>query len=253
MQHVEKKKPCQKTLKKCAYNIPQFTAFTTEQLMDVLPQNFSLQEENNQLMLIIESSAQFSEEQIFYELQRECDLIFFLTGEQFKPMLIYKENPDGSKRVENECEFILRGIEKLPLDIDRQQWTHKLSLQLRLWQLAHLPYLPVSVQIALLFQIIESSFPDTRNKQMYPLFEENNLVPHPRTETKLIRDWVSHQVAKMRKRLCRYCKYLDIEPRFFDPTDAEHQRKIPGLLEKVEREAENVINDSITRRIIDKK
>lgn len=236
---------------KYVYRISRFSAFAPDQLSSVLPTNFALLKESEQLVLVVGLEDISNESEVFYYVQRECDRLFFLTGEQLNPKLLRIEYA-GKKRLFNEVDCIMRGVEKLQDDIDRQQWTHKLSLQLRLWQLAHLPYLPVSVQIVLLFQIIEASFPDTRNKQMYPPFAENNLVPHPRTEAKLIRDWVSHQ-AKIGKRLLRYCRYLEIEPQFFDPTDIGHHRKIPGLLEKVEQEAEKVIYASITRKIMDKK
>ncbi len=232
---------------KYVYNISRFSACTPDQLSGVLPTNFALQKENDEFVLVVHLQHLSNEREVFYYVQRECDRLFFLTGEQLNPKLLRIEYSD-KKRLFNEVACIMHGFEKLQDDIDRQQWSHQLTLQLRLWQLAHLPHLPVSVQIALLFQIIEISFPDTRNKQMYPSFQENDLVPHPRTEAKLIRDWVSHQEAKMRKPLLGYCRYLEIELRFFDPTDVQHQKKIPGLFEKVEREAEKVIHAAITRR-----
>jgi len=232
---------------KYVYKIfPRFTAFDTDELIKILPQKFSLLKEQDQLMLVIESSAQLNEEKIFYELQRECDRIFFLTGEQLNPIFIYKENPDGSKRVENEINYILHGIEKLPSDIDRQKWQSQLDVQLRLWQLAHLPNTPISVQVILLFQIIESSYP---NKNVYPEYKDYKIDPHPRTEAKLIRHWVSHQRPKVDKpQLQNYCKYLGIQEIFFNPTDTNHQRIIPKLYEHVKKEAQKVIDNAITRK-----
>lgn len=232
---------------KYIYNISRFSAFTSDQLSTVLPKNFASRKEGEQFMLVVSLQRLSNESEVFYYAQRECDRLFFLTGEQLNPKLLRIEYA-GEKRLFNEVDGIMRGVETLQDDIDRQHWTHKLTLQIRLWQLAHLPYQPISVQIVLLFQIIEASFPDTKNEHMYPPFEENDLRPHPRTEAKLIRDWVSHQEAKMRARLLRYCRYLEIEPRFFDPTDERHQKKIPELFEKVEREAKKVINAAITRK-----
>ena len=229
---------------KYVYRISRFSAFTMDQLSSVLPSNFALLKESEQLVLFVDLEHSSNENAVFYYVQRECDRLFFLTGEQLNPKLLRIEDA-GKKHLFNNQDFITAGFERLQDDIDRQQWTHKLTLQLRLWQLAHLPNLPISVQIALLFQVIEASHPDTKD---YPPFHENDLAPHPRTEAKLIRNWVSHQ-GKIYEQLARYCKYLEIEPGLFDPTDVRHQRTIPMLLEKVKREAEGIIDAALTKKM----
>ncbi|HBE40936.1 MAG TPA: hypothetical protein DDW27_06975 [Bacteroidales bacterium] len=215
-----------------------------DQLSSVLPSNFALLKESEQLVLVVDLEHSSNESEVFYYVQRECDRLFFLTGEQLNPKLLRIEDA-GKRHLFKNRGFITSGFERLQDDIDRQQWTHKLTLQLRLWQLAHLPDLPVSVQIVLLFQIIEAEFPDTKE---YPPFYESDKVPHARTEAKLIRNWVSHQ-GEVRKQLLRYCKYLEIEPGFFDPTDVRHCRKIPMLLEKVKQEAEGIIDAAMTKKM----
>lgn len=232
---------------KYVYNIKHSADLTPDQFRRVLPSHFLLREENEQLMVIIEREGEPDD---FYEIQREWDRIFFLTGIQLDPTLIRVERPDGLKMacsaIKSEC--ILYG--QLPSDLDRQQWTQTLEIQLRLWQLAHLPNMPISVQIMLLFQIIECSYPNTNDLKYYPNYDPKN--PDPRTEAKLIRDWVSHQKKKVdHGQLQNYCEYMGLkEKKFFNPTYAIHQQIIPKLYQKVKNEAEKIIASSITRKTL---
>jgi hypothetical protein len=239
---------------KYVYNIKHSANLTPDQFRCVLPSHFLLREENEQLMVIIEREGEPDEKQVFYEIERECDRIFFLTGIQLDPTLIRVERPDGLKMAHSAIKSDCILYEQLPSDLDRQQWTQILEIQLRLWQLANLPNIPLSVQIMLLFQIIECFYPDTNDSKSYPVYDPNDFSqpPHHRTEAKLIRDWVSHQKKKVdRRQLQNYCKYMGLkEKKFFNPTDAIHQQIIPKLYQKVKNEAEKIIASSITLKTL---
>lgn len=233
---------------KYVYSIKRSPHLTPDQLREILPSEFLLREENNQMTIVIEVEDEISEEQIYYKIQRECDRIFFLTGIQLDPMFESLERPDGSRKVVSELPIIVCGVEPLPSDLDRQEWTQTqtLPLQLRLWQLAHMAHLPVSVQIILLYQIIE-----IENSNNSLLTKDAVKRPDSWEEAKLIRDWVSHQGARIKNQnLKNYLEKLGIKDKekFFDPTNIEHQQIISKLHEKVEKGAEKIIASLITKK-----
>lgn len=226
---------------KYIYSIKNFTDLTPDQLRGIVPSHFSLREEGKQLVIVIEREGTIDEEQIYNEIQRECNRISFLTGIQLNPTLIRIERPDEPRRLNDEISVGLNGVEQLPSDLDRQQWTEILKIQLRLWQLAHLPNMPLSVQIMLLFQIIECSHPNIKCPK------DCSGPLDPLCEAKLIRDWVSHQNKKMYSHMESYWGHLKIKE-FLDPRNTIHQQIIPKLHEKVKTEAEKIICASITKK-----
>ena len=220
---------------KYVYNIKRSADLTPAQLTGVLPSHFLLREEGKRLAIVIE--GELAEEQVYCKIQRECDRIFFLTEIQLDPCLVRVERPDGT-RVRSEQGFGCCGIEQLPSDLDRQQWTPILEIQLRLWQLAHVAYLPISVQIILLYQIIEIESSEK------PPLKKDAGEKRLWKEAKLIRHWVSHQGKIVNGELKSYIG----GDAFFNPTNAVHQQIIPKLHEKVKKEAEKIITLSLTRK-----
>jgi len=234
---------------KYLYKVSRLQATTPKQVSAVLPQNFSFQEEDGHQLLVVETSSDLTNDQVFNQVQQECDRLFFLTGNQLNPKLVRQENPDGSASVQASLHMFLAGGRPLPPKIDRQQWGTALPVQLRLWQFAHLPGLPIAVQINLLFQIIEISYPNTRCDNEYPQYQDTTAAPDPRTEAKLLRHLASHGKQAMRGQQVRlYCQYLGISEESHDPTDANFIRILKNHLQVVKDEAWKVINDTITRK-----
>lgn len=232
------------------YIVSKPRAFTLEQARAVLPKSFSLQEEeDDQLLLAVTPPSGFTDEQTFNQVQQECDRLFFLTGEQLDPKLLRKETTDG--RVTN-FKFLTMDavvVEPLASEVERQQWDASLPVQLRLWQLTRLPNLPVATQINLLFQIIEISFPNTKDQSAYPPYNNAHSPPHPRTEAKLLRDLATHGKKRMEARQVKsYCQYLGISDESHDPTDSDFIQALCKGGRVIQAEARRVIDDSITRK-----
>lgn len=232
---------------KYVYAVSRFQAFAPKQASAVLPQHFSFREEDGRLLLVVEPPSNLTDEQVFGQVQQESDRHFFLTGEQLDPKPVRKEYPDGSVIGLASLSEDAYLIKPLPPEIDRQQWQIPLAVQLRLWQLAKLPDLPVAARINLLFQIIETRYPDQND---YPEYKDPKAPPHPRTEAKLLRHLASHGNTQTvtSKQLKLYCQHLGISEEFHNPTDADFIRVLRNRLSVVEREARKVIEASITRK-----
>lgn len=234
---------------KFVFNISRPHRLTLDESSSILPEDFSLREEDGQLLLIVEPIRHSSEEHVSNRVQQECDRIHFLTGEQLNPKLARIENPDGSGLAWSSLPSYLYGVRPLPLETDRQQWQTTFSVQLCLWRLAQTPDLPVVAKINLLFQIIEISFPNTRSVEDYPEYNEPDNDPHPRTEAKILRDLASHGKKQMgNPQIEDYCRHHGLSAESHDPTNA----KFIGVLKKrsriVEEEARKVIDSQITRK-----
>jgi len=93
---------------KHVFRIKRFNELKPYRLKDIFPLHFVIREENGYLIVSVEGRSEVSEGQIFSEVQRECDLIFFLTGIDLEPELIRIEGPDGSKRLFNTEAGLIR-------------------------------------------------------------------------------------------------------------------------------------------------
>lgn len=234
---------------KYIYKISSFEVFTIEQLSKVLPENFSILKEDGELLLVVEMLYPSIDDEVFYQVQCECDRIYFLTGEQLSPQLKTKINPTGSMTGFVDIGLSALIVARLPHNLDCEQWAGKLlDRQLRLWQYADQPETVLPAKINLLFQIIETKYPDTRNLTDYPEYKDPNVPPHPRTEAKLLRHFVSHQ-GQPRKELKNYCNYLGVAEGFFNPTNTDHINIVRQKLNFIKDEARRIIDASITRKI----
>lgn len=210
----------------------------------VLPLDFSFLEEDGRLLLKVASASGVTDEEIFGQVQRECDRIAFLTGEDPDPRLTRKDNPDGSTTAIDSRGGRTAGYVSIPADIARQQWdTPPLPAQLRLWQLASLPRLPVAVRIVLLFQIIEMD-----PSSVYPQYVDSSKEPDRRTETKLLRDLASHgRKVMVSSQVRAYCAHHNVPAVSHDPRDASLIQLFNERLFVVEQEARKSIEQAITR------
>ena len=197
------------------YSISGFSGFTASEVNTILPPHISIRKEDGQFLLFIESSSAVNDDQAFLQAQQELDRIFFLTGRTLTPEFIRKKNPNGSGVAISDITLKIELGKPIPSDVDRQEWQWLLTVQLKLWHIAHLPNLPISIKIILLFQIIEILYPPKNNKALYPKYADSSKPPCPYTEAKLLRDWVSHQGQVGSSQLKNYCKYLGIDPPSF--------------------------------------
>ena len=226
-------------------------AQTSGRAAEVLPTHFSLMEEEEKLLLVVEVVEALSDDEIFQRVQRECDRIAFLTGEDLVPCFIRKDNSDGSSTAVSQRNARTAGWTEIPTDVARQQWEDvQLHVQLRLWHLAGLPGLPMNVQIVLLFQIIEIEYSARGNctDMHYPEYTDRKRNPDPRTEAKLFRDLASHGKTEMNNPQIReYCKRHEILPVSNDPTDRNLTWLFNDRISVVNAEARKIIDAAITR------
>lgn len=226
---------------KYCYNIEKFKTFSPRKAKEILPEHFQLKTEENNYYLIITTSKAVDGE-VFIEVQRECDRIYFLTGEQLNPRFEWKRNDEGLTTHLNDIKSDARIVKSLPDDIGRQKWNLALSIQLRLWQLSKLSDLPIAAKINLLFQIIEISFPNTRDKTDYPDYNDITNPPDPKKESLFLRNLASHGKGMVGDlQIKNYCRFLNITETLHDPTDTNFIKALKSRLKIVEQEARNII------------
>jgi len=233
------------------YAISNFQPITSQQLLSIFPQDFSIKEEDGRQILTIDVRDDITDEQIRCKVQQECDRLFFLTGVQLKTNFIRQEKVDGTITACATIANTITLIKKLLPEINRQHWDVPLSVQLRLWNLAFSPSLPIASKANFLFQIIEISYPDTRDSYDYPEYNDPNKEPHPRTEAKLLRHLMSHGRGKkiQSPELQRYCNHLGIQKEFHDPTDIHFLRVINSRMSILVDESRRIIYESITKKL----
>lgn len=228
------------------YHITGF--ITSSDLEKTFSNNISFIVEDKEPCLIVKIENA-SEREAYSIIERECDRIFFLTGQQLKPDYQWQKDVDGKKE---SCESLtvthynFHGKKKIPENITKQQWTLDLEVQLRLWRVANSFGLPIQSRINLLFQIIEISFPDRRDKSIYPEYTASKQKPASMTECKLLRDLVSHGMGTVEgEELKTYCDSLGVEG-FYNLKDKNFEGVIRKRLHTIEREAEAIIKKQIT-------
>ena len=215
-------------------------------LAPILPPNIIYSEENT-ATLILETDSDISDDAARYQVLRECDRLDFLTGEKLSPMLTRKEQ-NGITEAYSGIKFEASPVKRLDPAVQRQQWDQSpaLAAQLLFWRLAHEPRLDATSKIRLLFLIIENADP---GKSAYPKYHDSSSQPNPKTESKLLRNLVSHQGNKMREQLEHYCRFLGRRPdKSFDPTDSGDWVIISQRLHVVEEVAGKIIEQAITKR-----
>lgn len=229
---------------KYCYSIFKPKTFNFDQTAKIFPDNFSFQQENEETFIII-NTEENSESEVFKQVQRECDRIFFLTGVQLNPVFKWVKNTNGIKTCFNTItsDACIIDVEILK-EIVQQNWNDNFATQLRLYQDANLSNLPMPAKINLLFQIIEIDYP-LKNGNNYPKYCDFNIEPLPMTEAKLLRHLVSH-AGKPNDELKEYCKFLKIPETMNDLTDQKFMQAIASRFHVVENKAREIINGKIT-------
>jgi len=83
----------------------------------------------------------------------------------------------------------------------------------------------------------------------YPPYDSIASPPDPKTECKLLRDYVSHQKEEVcSAQLKNYCAYIGYPDIFYDPTDLELDKVLREKLKILKTEAKKTIGGAICRR-----
>jgi hypothetical protein len=169
-------------------------------------------------------------------VDRQLDLIFFVTGVRVRAEMC-------RRLVSSDlvCSYRIHG--SLQRGRQPQSWSNNLGLQLRLWSVA-VDIIDAPMKLLLFFQIIELSYPDTNDENVYPPYSDTSKAPHSRTEAMLLRHLVSHAGAA-RKQTEKYLQYLGLQPVLSNRSDPEWLRVIAEKVAHVEAEARAVIQASL--------
>jgi len=187
-----------------------------------LPPQFAVTQEPDGIYVSIPSPTP-EDRQCQGLIDRELDRHYFLTFVKIKADMVRKKILKAFR-----AAYACHGA--LPENILPQVWDKQLPIQLRLWSLASETE-DHTLKALLLFQIIELTYPTLNSNSDYPEYKDSSNPPAPRTECKFIRHLVAHSGHVEGTQLKRYCNYLGICERMFEPTDSDHvrilKRKIP--------------------------
>ena len=202
--------------------------------------------------MICEHNQGTTENDSYCLIQREMDRLYFLTGRKIDFVLESIQNDNGTLTGITGLRAVINAVEDLPNNITRQNWElNTINIQLRLWSLCFLPSIPpipLSSKINLLFQIIEIDFPNTGEKGDYPPYDNPANPPAPRTESKLLRDLMSHGNSPVGgPQLRLYCQFLGLPPQMHDPTSPQFFAAIDGRMYILIAEAKQIIDHKIDR------
>lgn len=206
-----------------------------DQLKAALPPTIELDSRRDGLYAIVES-AEPEDSGTQWLIDRELDRIFFLSSVRLRAEMCRRVVTFKAK-----ISYRIHG--RIPDGTGPQQWTDRLSLQLRLWAIgvdSTDPYL----KILLFFQIIELSYPDTSNTMYYPKYEGGSRPPHPRTEAKLLRHLISH-AGDAKPETNKYLEFLGLPPRLSNLVHPDWSRAISERVAHVESQAREVLQSAL--------
>lgn len=201
----------------------------------MLPNSMSLDQRGDGLYLTVASPG--SEDESTQSLiNRELDRVFFLTCVRVKAEMVRRTVTaifSGSWSVHGE----------LPAGAGPLTWTDTVALQLRLWALAS-EAVDLSMKVMLYFQIIELSFPDTRDAANYPAYRDSSTPPHPRTESKLLRHLVTH-AGSPQSETRTYLRHLGLPEMLSNQVHVDWESTLSTRLAVVEGEARGVLRNAV--------
>ena len=206
-----------------------------DQLKAAFPQNIALDSRGDGLYAIVESAVpEDSETQAL--IDRELDRVFFLTCIRLHAEMC-------RTTVTRDLKVGYRVHSRIPRGTCPQDWTNRLSLQLRLWTIAAGSTDPY-VKVLLFFQIVELSHPDTRNNVDYPPYDDTSYPPHPRTEAKLLRHLVAHS-GDAKFETGKYLEFLGLPPRLSNLVHPDWDRAVSERVALVEAQAREVLQSAL--------
>jgi hypothetical protein len=214
------------------------------QLRVILPVDMTIHEEGSELLIGVSHSTHA---QSVRDVQRELDRIRFVTGEDLMPVFVFEAKADGSRTTTRAIRGVSRIIHRWPSSLGQQSWAPSLDVQLRLWFLAKSEGTPLPSKVNLLFQIIECSFPDTKDPVAYPKFNNPAHDPDPRTECKLLRDLASHGKKPANgSQLKDYCQKYGLPAEFSDPAGGKVLDHLKSKIPLIEQVARKIIENQLT-------
>lgn len=205
------------------------------QFRNTLPSSIILEEVGREVYASVDSTGtEDSSTQVL--IDRELDRLFFLTCVRLRAEMCRKTVSASLK-----IRYRIHG--SLPTGIRPQIWSDQVTLQLKLWAIAA-DAQDIYLKALLFYQIIELSYPDTRDATAYPPYDNSSRVPHPRTESKLLRHLVAHAgCAKVET--SAYLEFLGLPPVLSNLIHPEWAGKIAARVAIVERQARKVLQSAL--------
>lgn len=200
-----------------------------------LPLSIILEEENGDVYATVDSAEpEDSSTQLL--IDRELDRLFFLTSVRLRAQMCRR-----SVTAFQKSSYRVHG--SLPPGVRPQIWSDQVTLQLKLWAIAT-DAGDTYLKVLLLYQIIELSYPDTRDNAAYPPYDDSLREPHPRTEAKLLRHLVAH-AGGAKQETSKYLQFLGLPPVLSNLTHPEWAGKITGRVAIIERQARAVVQSAL--------
>lgn len=200
-----------------------------------LPSSILLEEESGDVYATLDSQeSEDSRTQLL--IDRELDRLFFLTCVRLRAEMCQRTVMASLK-----IRYRIHG--SLPTKVHPQIWSDQLTLQLRLWALAA-DVEDAYLKVLLFYQIIELSYPDSRDKSSYPQYKDSRSAPHPRTEAKLLRHLVAH-AGDAKKEASAYLQFLGLPPMLSNLVHPNWVEKVTERIAIVERQAREVLQSAL--------
>jgi hypothetical protein len=198
----------------------------------LLPEIMTAQTSNDEVYIVVRTSKEEDEEALPL-VQRELDRISFFTGARARIEMI-------RRRVQASLTISYRILVPFPPELGPQQWHPTLALQLRLWSVADDIEDPPT-QLMIFFQVIELAYPKLDDRSAYPKYTDASLVPHPRTEAKLLRHLVSHAGHATGKETRLYLEFIGAGPVMANRSDPTWLRLVGAKVAHVQTQAREAI------------
>jgi hypothetical protein len=199
-----------------------------------LPSSMQMEERSDGIYVVVDTPVE-EDEVAQQHVQRELDRIFFLTCVRARAEMC-------RRTVCADFKFSYRIHGTLPADLEPQNWSPILALQLRLWDVAA-DIVDPPTQLLIFYQIIELSYPKPAD---YPAYTDASSAPHPRTEAKLLRHLVSHAGHPTQPQTQKYLQFLGLGPVMANRSDPAWLQVISEKVKHVRQEAYVVINSVIS-------
>jgi hypothetical protein len=239
-----------KTSMKCYYEV-KMAGLELGKVKAILPDEYSFIDVDDKRYLMYECQDITKREDMEFDLQRECDRIYYITGIYINPVLLHIEDERGGGSAFANRSVFVEVYQDIPPDIKAQDWSGepKLMVQLSLWRLANIGNLHIRPKINLLFQIIEIEYPNTKDHDIYSQYLDVTTEPSPLLECKLLRHIASHGLnISLVGSMKNYCDKHFINP---NPITLNEQKAVQKLLKDkiglIESEAKKVIDRKLSK------
>jgi hypothetical protein len=201
----------------------------------ILPNGMQISEASDGIYLSMESQTE-EDEKTQPLVERELDRLFFLTNNRVNAVICRR-----TVGTTLHCKY--RVLTTIPVGKYPLNWTPDIELQLRLWSIASESN-DLRLRVLFLFQIIELSYPDTRDPSSYPVYKSHLQPPHPRTEAKLLRHVVAH-AGNARSETEMYLRFLDLPAKLSNLTHEYWSHTLESRISISELEARRILEVAV--------